>query len=495
MKTHYRFEELPGSSPLHAAMARSDSQVARWVRVAGEKQELLVSQAREMSRRESSVPETIRELLLKANAGAGVSAAGKRYLARIRKGRFFVVGGITSGALFGGPMRVLYKALTAAKVAEYLEALGVEAVPLICIDESTESDPSCVLDQQNEAHLLPGQYGNRSPEHAGAGLLGLSAEAIDWMRQQLPSTAFTDKILGQLTDAYSRSEIGTGLAGLLAEWLVDSGVLVLPISKSGFSLPMVDVRNALEGIVAVRQSEVGEIRSQLQRSGIADAASLSTVDEALRDRHSQVRQLLPLALLPWLARICIPAEVAVHACLRPLLQSCMFDDPILLPSASMTIVEPRVGKFLEKYGLELEDFFLGEQHVHDKCGIRLGGLRLNKHFEDAETRIGELLASMARVLEGQDPLTKKVIDGMREKVLYQLLNLKNKQEQSWLRQQDIARQQVEKALHYLLPLGRRQEEIMNVNYFLVRHGQEFIHAVCRKIEPFTHGHRLYPYAS
>jgi uncharacterized protein YllA (UPF0747 family) len=495
MKMHYRFEELPGSSPLHAALLQNDSQAARWVRVAGEKQELLVSRAREMSSRKSSTPETMRELLLKENAAADVSAAGKRSLNRIREGRFFVIGGITGGALFGGPMRVLYKALTASKVAEYLEAQGIEAVPLICVDESTNNDPSCVLNLQNEAHLLPDQDGNRFLGCAGAELPGLAADAIDWMKQQLPSTAFTEQTLAQLAASIEKPGVGTGLARLLSEWLLDSGVLVLPIPKSGSIQSVEDGRSTLEGIAAARQSEVCGIRSELQQSGIADAASLSAVDEVLMNYRSQARHLLPLALLPWLARICLPTEVSVHACLRPLLQVGMFDDPILLPSASMTIVEPRVGKVLEKYELELEDFFLGEQHAHDKCGVRLGRLLLNKHFEDAEMRIGELLASMARALEGEDPASKKVIESMREKVLYQLLNLRNKQEQSWLRQKDIARQQVEKALHYLLPLGKRQEEIMNVNYFLVRHGREFIHAVSRQIEPFARGHRLYPYAS
>lgn len=495
MKTLYRFDQLPGSSPLHTSLAHDPAEAGRWVSVTGGTPESLIAAANGFTSQEFQIPATLRRLVLEQNGGAGSTEAGRRHLARIREGRFVVVGGITGGASLGGPLRILFKALSTVRISAHLEALGIPAVPLMCIDEAAGMDSSCVLDLQNIPRMLPDWKKNRIEASDGAAPWQGLDDALEWMRRQLPATAFMESILADLAGACAEGGMGSGLAGLLSRWLSDYGLLVLTL-PSGSSQPfLAEIQDRLLRVAAGAQAEASRIRDDLERQGRADAGALSAVDAILKDPHATARQLLPLAVLPWFARICWPKEVPLHACLRPFLQAGIFRDPFLLPSASFTLVEPRVGKVLEKYELELEDFLLGEPPVLEMCQARLERLKLDRHFEVAEARIGELLESLAVALDGRDPSIKKAVDGMREKVLYQLLHLKSRQEQSWRRQQDIARQQVEKTLHYLLPLGLRQEEIMNVNYFLVRHGRELIHTVYRQLEPFSHGHRLFPYPS
>ncbi len=115
-------------------------------------------------------------------------------------------------------------------------------------------------------------------------------------------------------------------------------------------------------------------------------------------------------------------------------------------------------------------------------------------FEASQKRINECLDALRTAAGGDDGGLKRLLDGAQEKILYQLQNLKGKQEQSWQRQWDISRQQVEKARNYLVPRGRRQEEQLNIHYFLIRHGFSFLDMLQDHIRPFTSAHQvvLYP---
>ena len=142
------------------------------------------------------------------------------------------------------------------------------------------------------------------------------------------------------------------------------------------------------------------------------------------------RPVLQDTLLPTAAYIGGPAEVAYMAQSNVVYKKILGRMPAILPRASFTIVEPRIARILERYGLELTDFLRGPKRaVQARAAISANrfarAIRTRRAWRGAP---GDLRGT----LEKLDPSLLESLRSPNEEILYPVLEV---EEPGWPRRE------------------------------------------------------------
>ena len=97
--------------------------------------------------------------------------------------------------------------------------------------------------------------------------------------------------------------------------------------------------------------------------------------------NALLRPVMQDTLLPTAAYIGGPAEVAYLAQSNVVYGEILGRMPAILPRASFTVVEPPLAHLLAKYELDMQDFFLGRQHLRAKMEAKFLPPGLADQFE------------------------------------------------------------------------------------------------------------------
>lgn len=143
----------------------------------------------------------------------------------------------------------------------------------------------------------------------------------------------------------------------------------------------------------------------------------------------------------------------------------------------MTVVESKNRKVLDKFGLDLSEL---DRPFHELAsrvareGMPDAVRRALGRFRGAVSEHARKLLDTATKI---DPTLKGPVENTRSTAALALDDLEKKIVQAVKRQDEIALRQLEKAQAHLFPHGKPQERVMNVFYYLVRYGEDFLKGV------------------
>ena len=162
--------------------------------------------------------------------------------------------------------------------------------------------------------------------------------------------------------------------------------------------------------------------------------------------------------------------------------------PVIYPRASATILEAKHEKTLEKYELQLMEFFDKPENVNRKVIETISEVKIDEMFADATKRIGELASEMKFGLNYVDPTLLGALDTVRSKIDSHLQVLKEKTIEAQKRRHEIALRQIAKIANSILPNGKLQERELNITYFMNKHGLDFVKLLMNElqIDKFQH---------
>ena len=459
------------------------------------------------------------------------SAAAAAKLERIASGDgFFVTTGQQPG-LFGGPLYTVHKALTAIALARHLEGLleaPVLALFWVASDDHdwAEANHAHLLDTANEVHRIELTGDPDSRRSMGRRPLEGGAEtALDQLTQILPPSDFTPPLLERLRAAYSSGTVASAFAGTL------DGVLQgLEIGYVDAQDPVVRERGAavLRRDLETREASESALRRQTERlegagypvqvpvleSGsnvfyedeehgrerlfregggwVLRASRESWTEAELWERFESspdrfsanvvLRPVVESAVFPTLAYVGGPGEVSY------LTQTgCLFEHhgvgmPVVFPRLGVTLVESKVEKVLEKFGLEVESF---SRPTHELIGdvVRED---VPEAVESAVGRvrgaIGESYQALFEAARDVDPTLKGPIFNARNEAFQSVSEVEKKIRQHVKLKKETELEQVAKAATNLYPQGKPQERVLNVHQYLARYGPELVPAILDRME-------------
>jgi bacillithiol biosynthesis cysteine-adding enzyme BshC len=484
------------------------------------------------------------DALERMNRGWGAGEKTLEHIKRLRDSDCIAVVSGQQAGLFGGPLYTIYKALSAVKLAECLTQRGIKSVPVFWI----------ATEDHDFAEVATAEFINRdcalsriavpSDIHVegspvGRAILNQSIDAtVESLLQSLPQTEFSDQLREFLRDAYQPGhKFGdafaqvmttlTGSRGLIlldpldselkrlaaplyaeaarrsydiavaivdrSQALVDAGyhAQVTP-SENSFPLFLHDEDGARH---ALTRTDNGEYQAKSPRDGEREYSAEELAGWALREpeRFSPnvtLRAVVQDFLLPTIAYYGGSAEIAYFAQTAEVYR--LLDRPAtpILARASLTFVEKHTWRSLERYGVRLNDFFEGMDHLIARVVEKYLSKETSATFEHTTQTFNNELDTLQDQLRRVDPTLADALEKGRRKINYQIDGLRTRFNRSQVARDEAVHRQLEHAFDLLYPEKDLQERHINITSFIARHGHYFVDWIFDAIDLETNDHEV-----
>jgi len=443
--------------------------------------------------------------------------------------------------LFSGPAFTLYKALTAIRLAQSLGEQGLPSVPVFWL--ATEDHD---LEEVSETATLDEDYnlvalrdpGERPASRSPVGYVRFTSEivaALSQLESSLPAGLPREQLLRDLREAYQPGATwGAAFARFLARLFSRWGVILLdPLDEAVHQLSAGVYRQAIEQAADLR-SRVLERSQALVKTGYhaqVHVAEDSTLIFATRDGNRQalhqsdgrylldgtepqtlddlrgwlsrqpldfssnvlLRPVVQDMLLPTLAYVAGPSELAYLGQARVLYEAFGRPQPVIFPRAAFTLVDTRTQRSLEKYQIEVEDVWQGEEHLGRKVAAAAFAEGWSERFLESEQDLARLLDRLQQDIQTLDPTLLDTLQHVKEKMAYQLDRLKGKASRAALARSELLARHQQALLRFLMPEKDLQERRVGGVYFLGRAGYEILDHLLAHIQTHCSDHQVLGY--
>jgi bacillithiol biosynthesis cysteine-adding enzyme BshC len=431
---------------------------------------------------------------------------------------------VTTGqqpGLFTGPLYTVHKALCAGALARQLEARWRRpVVPVFWLagDDADFAEASSVswigADGALATASLPARPANAplTPMYRlplGEGVVA----ALEAVAGGLPDSEFRDATLDWLRRHYRpEATVAGSFGGAMAELLGPLGLVCLDSTHPAVKRAAAPVLlNALEQSQALDEDldAFAEAQGATARTSgvtVGDGAALVMLEASLgRDRlvrdgtqfvtrrsrerlsldqlgaiaaaepsrlspNVLLRPAVESALLPTVAYLGGPGELRYLALTPPVYRRLGIPRQQPLPRWSGVIVEPKVDRVLDKFGLELAELFSPPGAVEAKV---VRG-QLPAEVDSALARLRATLEQEYGVLERAavviDPTLARPAQAARQTAVAGTQELEKKLVQHLKRRQETELGQLARARTAVMPAGKPQERGVTVAPFLARYG-------------------------
>jgi bacillithiol biosynthesis cysteine-adding enzyme BshC len=449
-----------------------------------------------------------------------------------------VVTGQQTG-LFGGPLLTCYKAVTTVRLAARLQTdLRRPVIPIFWMTSEdhdvAEADHVQLPDRTGTLvtlrHTSWGSPPGFIPANLRLGPAILETLALLW--SLLPVTEFTPGLREALAWAFAPERT---LADAFGRWMLhllgESGLVLVDGADARLKRLVADVfRRELDEaprsarcVLAVSESLralgyspqmearpdgvncflLRDGRRGLTRDGagfrLRDGTQVIPASEMRRLVQEQpesfspnvaLRPIVQDSLFPTLAYVAGPAEVAYFAQLLPVYQAFDVPMPLIVPRASLTLLEPRLAQLLGRFQLDLPDLTLEPEQLasrvlraHLPPDLEATLAKARKAVEETFQNVGEAIAAV-------DPTLRATVGQTSGHIQGHLDQLERKAVQALKRRESETRQQIQRVREALMPGGRPQERVLPLLPFLARYGPAVLETIRTAIDGPGWEHQL-----
>jgi bacillithiol biosynthesis cysteine-adding enzyme BshC len=276
----------------------------------------------------------------------------------------------------------------------------------------------------------------------------------------------------ELTDAVLKRDAELAAAGYHTQVHVEPQTSFVFLLENGKRLPL--RRHGDEYVLNGRRFSREELMER--------AASLSP--------NALLRPVVQDSMLPTIAYIGGPAEVAYFAQSAAIYDRVLGRMPVAMPRSGFTIFDERSYKRLEKYGLGLPDFFRGEDELRERIASRLVPPGLQQSIRHSGETIDGALARLDSELNAFDPTLRKALNRSTRKIRYQMEKIAAKTGREALRRDERAAADAASLYGLVYPERHLQERLYSILPFLAKHGLELVDQLYDSIELDCPDHRV-----
>lgn len=436
-------------------------------------------------------------------AFAASGAAAARLDRVVRAGGIVVTTGQQPG-LFGGPLYTWLKALSALALADRIEReTGIPAAPVFwaATDDADYAEASWTA--------VATELGVRRltlPSTAREGLvmaqtpLGPVAEALEELAAAAASAPHGE-ILEALRAAYGPgATVGSAYVQFLRSVLEPLGIGVL---DAWHPATLAAARPTLVAALqrAAPIDEAVSLRNvAIERSGyrpqVARIAKLSLVfraEEGVKARvplaeaqrvsgdvratlsaNVLLRPLVEQAILPTVAYVAGPGELAYFAQVGAVAEALGVPAPVAVPRWSASIVDPQTDRRLGRLGLVVDD--LRDPHAAERrIGDRAIPIALRTEMDELRAEVQRRMQAMLAANADADALiAERVLEGARQQIFHRLDRLERRIRAAARGREQEAMADLTAVRAILMPEGHRQERRLNLVPLIARHGEALL---------------------
>jgi bacillithiol biosynthesis cysteine-adding enzyme BshC len=466
-------------------------------------------------------------------------------LEKLRDPRALVVTGGQQACLFTGPSFVVYKAITIIQTARQCEAmLGRPMVPVFWIAGEDHD-----WDEVRQTHILTPQLtierimleNSASPSAKRTSIsrtpiaLETWKQAIEAMSQALPGTEFKEGLICKLERiAFSSTTLVEAFAKSCSLLFGSYGLLVLDsddpalreleapmfreiithhqsltdalklgeqaVAAAGFPIQAQTVQHGLQ----LFMFHDGE-RKLLYRDGnqlfdrkrtiqleVHDAIRLVEQQPQNFSNNVFTRPLMQEYLLPCLAVVLGPSEIAYWSTLKEAFHLFSLRQPVVVPRTEITLVEGTVQKQIDKLGLTMDDVYTRLDVLRQQWLNAQDTHRLDQRFAQVRTTFIEMYQPLVTTAESINPSLKKLGETNLDKIIEQIRYFEARTHDAALQQHEAGLRHWDRIRHSIVPHGKPQERVLNFFQYIVKYGQPWFDQLMeqwlREVDPHQSTH-------
>jgi bacillithiol biosynthesis cysteine-adding enzyme BshC len=425
-----------------------------------------------------------------------------------RPGTVAVVTGQQVG-LFGGPAYSLFKALTAVKLAGQLEELGIPAVPIFWL--ATEDHDLAEVDHAwifNE-HASIKKISLSTTATTGGPVGDVKLNGIPWadLRRALGELPFANEIVAQLEASYCPgATMGSAFQTFFRGLVKDLGLLFVdPLVPANRAITAPFLASAVQHIDQVvpalrrrdedlagagyhAQVHVEQDTSLLfliqdgkrialrYKDGRFAAKDHSYSADELREKSLQLspnallRPVMQDYLLPTIAYVGGPSEIAYMAQAEVLYRALLGRMPIIFPRNSYTLLDRKSAKLIQHYHLTPPQLLGPQELIESRIAANLVPTEMLEEFRTVRSAVDGALAKFQSHLTGFDPTLQNSAQKSATKMRYQLEKLSRKTAKEAMRRDAQATRSAAYLTNTVYPHRHLQERFYSIVPFLAKYG-------------------------
>jgi bacillithiol synthase len=535
------FERIPHQSRLFLDYLRDPQALRRFYPSAVRFHHELAARAPEVLAAHRTDRDALCDALEEMNTRWGAGSETLSNIALLRDEDCVAVVTGQQAGLFTGPLYTIYKALSAVKLAGCLAQRGTKTVPVFWIatedhdfaEVATAEFIGCDC-RLASVHVSPAMHREGTP--VGMVVLDESInETLKRLFDVLPETEFTAEVKELVRDAWTPGRAyGEAFARMMTRLVGSFGLVLLDpmdtrlkrlaaplyadaarrapevasavversreLEEAGYHAQVVATNDSFPLFLhtedgarhPVTRTDDGryKARTMHEEYTTAELAELATRQPERFSPNVTLRAVVQDYLLPTVAYMGGSAEVAYFAQTGEVYR--VLERPVtpILPRASLTIVERRTGRTLERYGLGLSDLFAGQDSVIARVVEEHLGAETAQTLNGAEQNINRELDVLQEHLRGVDPTLADALETGRRKINYQLEGLRARFHRAQMLRDRAAYRQLERAFAALYPEKTLQERRINITSLLTRHGHYMINWIYDTINLGSSDHQI-----
>jgi len=482
--------------------------------------------------------EMLADVLLEQNEQWGLSPAARVNIEALRDPDTVAVVTGQQVGLLTGPLYTIYKTITTLQLADQIaEETGREVVPVFWI-EGEDHD----FDEIRRTHVLRHnelvELVYDAPEAAGnpgaVGRLALTdriESVLSELDDALPPSDFKVPLLEHVRAAYQPgttiedafgklvralfpdaglvfinpddARLKRQVAPLLRRELTDHATVHARIEATSDVLQQtyhaqVHTRPTnlflldQEGRLPIDAEEDGTFTLRGTDRTFTEDELLTRLDAAPEQFSPNVvlRPLMQDALLPTAAYVAGPSETSYFAQYKGVYDWAEIPMPIIYPRASVSIIESKVDKVLEKYDVSVADFMGDFEQLFQRVVMDAMEVDVDHTFQEAMRSIHQAINELKATVESVDSTLTQSAEATRATLVKEMESFKSRVVRAEKRNQDEVRSQLEKARANLLPGGAMQERVVSVLYFLNKYDMELLDELQAALQLDTTEHQV-----
>ncbi|HLW79524.1 MAG TPA: bacillithiol biosynthesis BshC, partial [Terriglobia bacterium] len=206
--------------------------------------------------------------------------------------------------------------------------------------------------------------------------------------------------------------------------------------------------------------------------------------------NALLRPIVQDSLLPTLAYVAGPSELAYLAQNQAIYPEFGRPIPVIFPRAGLTLVDRRTQKLLEKYKLGVEDVWRGEKHLTERIAAAGFAEGWSERLDQSEQDLKRLLERLRADIEKIDPTLLDPLQQAEEKMTYHMERLRGKITRAALGRSELLARHAQALLGFLTPAKDLQERAVSGVYFLGQAGYGLLGRVYAQIQTHCPDHQV-----
>jgi bacillithiol biosynthesis cysteine-adding enzyme BshC len=442
--------------------------------------------------------------------------------------------------LFGGPLYVLYKALAAMELARHMgESLKTKVVPVFWVasddHDFAEIRATTLMDGNSGLQTLryePEVEPNLQPASTIVldDTIGPLAKSV---RDLLPASPWRDEVCDAMVAAYRPGvSISGAFSRLLQHFLpglviMDPGVPALkalmrpviereiaelsPTSRLAAGIGEKLLTAGYHQQVPVRATGFLNLflvtEGKRRALGVSDRGievrggnQVMSKDDLLRRIAASpwdaspgvmLRPLVQDYLLPTIAYIGGPAEVAYHAQIGPSYAHFGIPRPVIFPRPSFSLVDAATSRAMEAEGLSFEEIQTDAETLLARAA-REANPEVERSFAESKAAVQAAFGAIETTLAKLDPTLRGAAQSAVGRALHQLEGLQEKALRTMKRQDATRAERMRRTRDFIFPGGALQERGVSWISLLAKYGPPIIDDIRRHMDPWAKGHQVLP---